>query len=131
MNKANSRRVAELRMFPFLLNQHEDGPLVEFMYPVFTRMPGESYRRRFRFLLFCLCDVFRALIDDLRKSRGLHSVTAFGRGPVYNRSMPAGGRIVQELCESRGGRLGLSVLTSFLVSVDLLNRASALVTTCP
>ena len=26
--------------------------------------------------------------------------------------------IVQELCESRGGRPGLSVLTSFLVSVD-------------
>ena len=27
--------------------------------------------------------------------------------------------IVQELCESRGGRLGLSVLTSLLVSVDV------------
>ena len=26
---------------------------------------------------------------------------------------------VQELCESRGGRPGLSVLTSFLVSVDV------------
>ena len=26
---------------------------------------------------------------------------------------------VQELCESRGGRLGLSVLTSLLVSVDV------------
>ena len=26
-------------------------------------------------------------IDDLRKSRGLHSVRAFGHGPVY---MPAG-----------------------------------------
>ena len=29
--------------------------------------------------------------------------------------------IVQELCESRGGRPGLSVLTSFLVSVDVKN----------
>ena len=29
------------------------------------------------------------------------------------------GSIVQELCESRGGRLGLSVLTSLLVSVDV------------
>ena len=29
------------------------------------------------------------------------------------------GFIVQELCESRGGRPGLSVLTSLLVSVDL------------
>ena len=44
--------------------------------------------------------------------------------------------IVQELCESRGGRPGLSVLTSLLVSVDvndkdLLNHASALVSACP
>ena len=30
-----------------------------------------------------------------------------------------GGHIVQELCESRGGRPGLSVLTSLLVSVDV------------
>ena len=28
-------------------------------------------------------------------------------------------KIVQELCESRGGRPGLSVLTSLLVSVDV------------
>ena len=28
-------------------------------------------------------------------------------------------RIAQELCESRGGRPGLSVLTSILVSVDV------------
>ena len=27
--------------------------------------------------------------DDLRKSKGLHSVSAYGHGPVY-RSMPAG-----------------------------------------
>ena len=42
--------------------------------------------------------------------------------------------IVQELCESRGGRPGLSVLTSLLVSMDvkdLLNHALALVTACP
>ena len=31
------------------------------------------------------------------------------------------GVIVQELCESRGGRPGLSVLTSLLVSVDVKN----------
>ena len=31
------------------------------------------------------------LKDDLRKSRGLHSVRAFGHGPIYiYRSMPAG-----------------------------------------
>ena len=29
--------------------------------------------------------------------------------------------IVQELCESRGGRPGLSVLTNLLVSVDVKN----------
>ena len=39
--------------------------LVEFMYKVFTRMPGESYRRRLRSLLLCLCYVFRALINFL------------------------------------------------------------------
>ena len=38
----------------------KDAPLVEFMYIVFTRVPGKSYCRRLRSLL-CLCDVFRAL----------------------------------------------------------------------
>ena len=31
------------------------------MYLVFTRMPGESYRRRLGSLLLYLCHVFRAL----------------------------------------------------------------------
>ena len=35
------------------------------MYLVFTRMPSESYRRRVRSLLLCLCDVFPALINSL------------------------------------------------------------------
>ena len=43
----------------------EDVPVVEFMYFVFTRMPGESYRRRLKSLLLRLCDVFRALINSL------------------------------------------------------------------
>ena len=43
----------------------EDVPLVEFMYLVFTRMPGESYRRRLGSLLLYLCCVFRALINSL------------------------------------------------------------------
>ena len=54
-----------------------------------------------------------------------------GYKAVYGSAAEA---IVQELCESRGGRPGLSVLTSLLVSrgrKDLLHRASALVTTCP
>ena len=43
----------------------EDIPLVELMYFVFTRMPGESYRRRLRSLLLCFCDVFPALNNSL------------------------------------------------------------------
>ena len=50
--------------------------------------------------------------------------------PVLNRLLTVAGSvkccftstetdIVQELCESRGGRPGLSVLTSLLVSVDV------------
>ena len=40
-------------------------PLVEFIYLVFRRMPGESCRRRFRCLLLYLCYVFQALINSL------------------------------------------------------------------
>ena len=35
--------------------ENEDVPLVEVMYLVFTRMPGESYCRRLRSLLLYLC----------------------------------------------------------------------------
>ena len=34
---------------------------MEFIYLDVTRMPGENYRGRFRFLL-CSCEVFRALL---------------------------------------------------------------------
>ena len=44
---------------------NEDVTVVEFIYLVFTRMPGESYRRRHRFLLLYLCYVYRALINSL------------------------------------------------------------------
>ena len=47
------------------LGQLEAVPLAEFMYLVFTRVPGENYRRRLRFLLLYLCYVFRALINSL------------------------------------------------------------------
>ena len=43
----------------------EDVTLVEFMYLVFTRVPGESYRKWLRSLLLYLCHVFRALIISL------------------------------------------------------------------
>ena len=39
--------------------------LVEFMYLIFTCMPGESYRSRLRSLLVYLCYVFRTLINSL------------------------------------------------------------------
>ena len=42
----------------------EDVPLVQFMYLVFTRMLGESYRTRLRSLLY-LCYVFWAQINSL------------------------------------------------------------------
>ena len=47
-----------------------------------------------------------------------------GRGGVVNVHVQISNNtnikhIVQELCESRGGRPGLSVLTSLLVSVDV------------
>ena len=48
-----------------LSDEYEDVQLVEFVYVVFTRMPGESYRGRLRSLSLCLCDVFRALINSL------------------------------------------------------------------
>ena len=38
---------------------------MEFIYLVFTRVPGESYRRRLRSLILCLCDVFRGPVNSL------------------------------------------------------------------
>ena len=49
----------------FSVENFEAVPLVAFVYLVFTRMPGESYRRRLRSLLLSLCDVFPALINSL------------------------------------------------------------------
>ena len=40
-------------------------PLMEFMYLVFTRMPGDSYHMRLRSLLWCLCHVFKTPINSL------------------------------------------------------------------
>ena len=39
--------------------------LVELTFLVFTCMPGESYRKRPRSLLLCLCDILRLLINSL------------------------------------------------------------------
>ena len=42
-----------------------DVSLVEFVYLVFTRMPGESYCKRLRSFLLCSCDVSRVPVDSL------------------------------------------------------------------
>ena len=47
------------------LKKEEHVPLVEFMHLVFTRMSGETNRRRLRPLLLYLCYVVRALINSL------------------------------------------------------------------
>ena len=55
----------------------------------------------------------------LRLSNITPSVIVYGESGIKvpaSRQLPV---IVQELCESRGGRPGLSVLTSLLVSVDV------------
>ena len=44
---------------------YTDWPLVEFIYLVFTCMPGESYCSWLRSLFLCLCDVFWELINSL------------------------------------------------------------------
>ena len=73
MSKYNVPKVLHQRCILF--------PWVEFMYVLFTHMPGESYWRRIRSLLYllagesycrqfrsvllCSCDVFRVLINSL------------------------------------------------------------------
>ena len=52
-------------VFSFMWSKFEDVPLVVYIYLVFTRTPGESYRRHLRSLVLYLCYVFRALINSL------------------------------------------------------------------
>ena len=47
------------------LKKEENVPLVEFMHLVFTRVSGETNRRRLGSLLLYLCYVVRALINSL------------------------------------------------------------------
>ena len=58
-------RLTPLFVSWFYTSALEDVPLVELIHLVFTRMPGESCRRRLSSLLLCLCDVFRALMNSL------------------------------------------------------------------
>ena len=59
------RRLLNTIYMDFVYNMMFNVPLVEFMYLLFTRMSGENFRSRLRSLLFCLCDVFRTLINSL------------------------------------------------------------------
>ena len=55
---------------------------------------------------------YRTEVADLKQSRVILNA-------AIRDCLCAFQHIVQELCESRGGRLGLSVLTSLLVSVEV------------
>ena len=50
---------------PYSIADLEDVPPVEIVYLVFSHMPSESYCKRLRTLLLCLCYVFRVLINCL------------------------------------------------------------------
>ena len=52
-------------------------------------------------------------------TRGTDDAVATTQKPIQMVEQHKEQHIVQELCESRGGRPGLSVLTSLLVSVDV------------
>ena len=45
-------------VFSFMWSKFEDVPLVVYIYLVFTRMPGESYRRHLRSLVFTCVTYF-------------------------------------------------------------------------
>ena len=60
--QTNKRASSASGVPEYRLLAQADVPVVEFVYRVFTRMPRESYRRRLRSLLLCLCDVFWARI---------------------------------------------------------------------
>ena len=64
-NKDRSRMSVNTRYVNSCTSCAEDVLLVEFMYLVFTHMPGESYRRQLRSLLLYLCDNFWTLINSL------------------------------------------------------------------
>ena len=82
------------------------------MYLVFLRIPGESYRRRLKFLLLCLCDVFRGLINSLvfcfcTSALGLVlcQVVENQRSVCFSAKSKNGGRSLREKLE----KIGLSL----------------------
>ena len=63
--KQKDRGSIPLWLFSLSSNKEQVVPLVEFLYLVFTRTPGQSYSRGLRSLSLCLCHVFPALINSL------------------------------------------------------------------
>ena len=59
--------------------------------------------------------------DPLQDNVGATSNKLVAHDDYFFNNVFSGRLIVQELCESRGVRPGLSVLTSLLVSVDVKN----------
>ena len=90
-------------LLPHMLPCFEDVPLVEFMYLVFSSMPGESYRRRLMYGLCCDCVTSFATKTTIYHAGFLLSF----RFSYYLLSSLFR---AQELCESRGGRPGLPSL---------------------
>ena len=71
---------------------------------------------------------------DPKRTVQIQTHERFKRTPYIRTRQNQHTVIFQELCESRGGRPGLSVLTSLLVfrgRKAILNHASALVSACP
>ena len=68
-----------------------------------------------------LCRCFKTGKKKIRLPVSQHCAIMFGHaaGSLRLDSVKLVAFIVQEPCESRGGRLGLSVLTNLLVSVDV------------
>ena len=65
MEGTRQRRLLNTTYKDIVYNMMFNVPLVEFTYLLFARTPGENYRSQLRSLLFCLCDVFRTLINSL------------------------------------------------------------------
>ena len=67
------------------------------------------------------CYLKMELLHGAVCSEGQCCDRSWGAGDLKAELLHGTAFIVQEWCESRGGRPGLSVLTSLLVSVDIKN----------
>ena len=97
-----------------------------------TRFPHPSEADKFllcdssgqAYIVLCpIGELYNPLIHECRNPTGgaatVAATTAATTVYIITIMMVMGVLVVQELCESRGGRPGLSVLTSLLVSVDV------------